>query len=133
LTSVSHETGRQVVGLGLAVVLTVVALDHLMVGHLSLFFDLCFVTLCLGLAFRVDDAGLYVVALLPPLLMLAAFALVGAVAPGLVADPRDGVVQAVVSGLAHHSEALAVGYAVCLATLEHRRRGLARERSRLEA
>ena len=47
-----HEPGRQVVALGLAVALTVVVVDLLLVGRLSLFFDLCFVVLCLGLALR---------------------------------------------------------------------------------
>jgi len=33
------------------------------------------------------------------------------------AHPRDGVVQAVVSGLSHHSGALVAGYLLCLTCL----------------
>jgi len=111
-----------VVALGLAVTLSVVALDHLMVGRLSLFFDLCFITLCLGLAVRVAGEALFVMSLLPPFLMLGVFALLGAVAPEMIAEPDDGLVQSLVSGLAHHSTALLVGYGLALVTLAARRR-----------
>jgi hypothetical protein len=110
------ESGRQVVALGLAVALTVVVLDQLMVGRLSLFFDLCFITLCLALAVRAPRDDWFVAGLLPPVLMLAVFLLLALTAPHLIAKPDDGVVQAVVSGLAHHSTALLVGYALALAT-----------------
>lgn len=120
------EPGRQVVALGTAVALTVVALDVLLVGELSLFFDLCFVVLCLGLAVAVRPHDFFVVGVLPPLMMVGLFALLGLVAPGVVADPRDGVVQAVVSGLAHHSAALLAGYALCLGCLAMRQRSRSR-------
>jgi hypothetical protein len=64
---------------------------------------------------------------LPPLIMVAIFTLLGAVAPDTVADPGDGVPQAVLSGLAHHSTALVAGYVLCLGTLALRRRTLARD------
>ncbi len=119
------ESERQVVALGVAVTLSAVALDVAMGERLSLFFDLCFITLCLVLASRIAPGGFFTVALLPPPLMIVVFALVGAIMPGAIADPRDGIVQAVVSGLAHHSTALFVGYVLCLLTLEYRRRLLA--------
>lgn len=122
LWSEGSESGRQVVVLGLAGALTVVAVDYVLVGEMSLFFDLCFVTLCLGLAVVASRDAFFTVCLLPPVLMLAVFLLLAVVAPGAVARPQDGVVQAVVAGLAHHSEALVAGYAVALGTLEHRRR-----------
>lgn len=125
----ASESGPQVVALGLAVTLSLVVMDWTLVGRLSLFFDLSFVTLCLMLAIRVQPDGFFTVALLPPLLMVSVFVLVGAVAPELIAQPTDGVVQAVVSGLTHHSAALFCGYAVCLGTLEYRRRRLAAEDS----
>lgn len=116
------EPGRQVVALGAAALLTVTALDVLLVGELSLFFDLCFVAICLGLAAAAGPQEFFVVAVLPPLLMVGLFALLGMSAPGVVADPGDGVVQAVVAGLAHHSAALLAGYAVCLGCLAVRLR-----------
>lgn len=139
LDSVSHtgslwteglEPGRQAVALGIAAVLTIVAIDVLLVGELSFFFDLCFIVLCLGLAVVVKPHDFFTVGVLPPLMMLAVFALLGAVAPETVADKSDGIVQAVVSGLAHHSGALVAGYAVCLGTLAMRQRTRTKDRGR---
>lgn len=118
------EPGRQAVALGLALVLSVVVVNLLLVGELSFFFDLCFVVLCLGLALVVRPDDFFAVGVLPPLMMLAVFVLLGAVAPDTIADPRDGLVQAVVSGLAHHSGALVAGYMLCLGCLALRQRTL---------
>lgn len=120
------EPGRRVVVLGLAITLTVVAIDLLLGGELSLFFDLCFVALSLGLALAVRAGDFFTVGVLPPLLMVATFTLLGVVAPDAVAEAHDGVVQAVVSGLAIHSGALVAGYAACLATLALRQRAQGR-------
>ena len=76
-----HESGRHVVALGLAVALTVVVVDLLLVGRLSLFFDLCFVALCLGLAFVVSLDDFFTVGVLPPLIMVAVFALLAIASP----------------------------------------------------
>ncbi|QIK74178.1 DUF6542 domain-containing protein [Nocardioides piscis] len=118
------EPGRQAVALGIALVLTIVAIDVLLVGELSFFFDLCFIVLCLGLALIVKPHDFFTVGVLPPLMMLAVFILLAAVAPGTVARPDDAMVQAVISGLAHHSGALVAGYATCLGTLALRQRSL---------
>lgn len=117
-----REPGRQVVALGLALVLTVVALDLVLVGQLSLFFDLCFVALCLALALVVRPGDFFTVGVLPPLMMIGAFTLVGVVSPGAIGDPGDSLVQSVVSGLALHSGALLAGYSLCLGALALRRR-----------
>ena len=114
---VGREPGRQVVALGVAVALTAVSIDVLLVGRLTLFFDLCFMVLCLGLAALVRRQDFFLVALLPPVLMTAVFAFVAVVARDAVADPRDSAVQAIVSGVATHGIALGVGYALCLAWL----------------
>lgn len=108
--------------LGLAGLLTVVVVNVLLVGELSLFFDLCFVVVCLALALAVRTRDIFTVGVLPPLMMLVVFVLLGLVAPETIAERRDGVVQATVSGLAHHSGALVAGYALCLATLAVRTR-----------
>ncbi|MEZ5098055.1 MAG: DUF6542 domain-containing protein [Nocardioides sp.] len=117
-----QEPGRQVVALGLAVALTVAALDLTLVGRLSFFFDLCFVTLCVALAGLVRRGDFFTVGVLPPLMMVGLFALVAVVAPASIADPGDSLVQRVVSGLALHSGALVVGYALCLGILALRQR-----------
>jgi len=88
----------------------------------SLFFDLCFVVLCIGLALAVRPTDFFVVGVLPPLIMVGVFVLLGSTRPEVIAQPQDGVVQAVVSGLAHHSGALVTGYVLCLTTLAVRQR-----------
>ncbi|MCD6639840.1 MAG: hypothetical protein LT071_07995 [Nocardioides sp.] len=116
------EPGPQVVALGVALTLTAVTIDVVLAGRLSLFFDLAFIAACLLLAVMVRRGDFFVVGLLPPLLMIGVFTFLALIARDVVADPRDNVVQAVVSGLAHHSTALFVGYALCLAWLGWRLR-----------
>lgn len=115
-----REPGRQVVALGVAVALTVVVVDVALAGRVSLFFDLCFVALCVALALAVRPTDFFTVGVLPPLIMIGVFVLLGMARPEAIADPGDGVVQAVVSGLSHHSGALVAGYVLCLATLAYR-------------
>ncbi|GAA2142220.1 hypothetical protein GCM10009844_13150 [Nocardioides koreensis] len=117
-----REPGRQVVALGAALALTAVVIDVAVVGRISLFFDLCFITLCVALALAVRPTDFFTVGVLPPLIMVGVFTLLGFVRPGVIADPRDGVIQAVVSGLSHHSLALVVGYLLCLGCLAMRQR-----------
>lgn len=118
--AVGQEPARQVVSLGVAVTLTAVSIDVLLVGRLSLFFDLSFMALCLGLAALVRRQDFFLVALLPPLLLTAVFGFIALVARDAIADPRDSVLQAVVSGVATHGVALFVGYALCLGWLAWR-------------
>ena len=117
---IGQESGRQVVALGLALTLTAMSVDLLLSGSLTLFFDLCFVAACLAIAWRVRPTDFFTVGVLPPLLMLAVFTLSGFVAPGLIAHPSDGVIQAVVSGLSVHAGALIAGYVLVLASLAYR-------------
>lgn len=117
------DPARPLVALGFALTLTAVVLDHLLSGRLTYFFDLCFVAVCLLLALRVAEGSFYVAAVLPPLLMGLTFVLLALTVPEMIADPGDGVVQAVVSGLAHHAAALVVGYGVCLVALHLRNGG----------
>ena len=117
---VGREPGRQVVALGVAVTLTAVSIDILLAGHLTFFFDLSFMVLCLGLAALVRRRDFYLVALLPPFLMAAVFCFVALVARDAIADGRDSVLQAIVSGVATHGIALGVGYALCLGWLAWR-------------
>ena len=117
-----HESGRQVATLGAAVALTVVVLDLLVFDRVTVLFDVVFVLLCLLLALMVRPADFFTVGVLPPLLMVGVFILVGATRTEAVADPGDGVVQAVVSGLSHHAGALVLGYLLSLVVLAVRHR-----------
>ena len=120
-----REPGRAVVALGAALALSVIVLNVAMVGRVSLFFDLWFVLICLGLALLVRPSDFFTVGVLPPLIMLGAFGVLALGRPEAIARRQDGLVQAVVSGLAHHSAALIVGYALCLLTLLARQRASA--------
>ena len=112
-----RKPGRQVVTLAVVVTFGVVALDLLLTDELSLFYDLAFVVVCLAAALSVRPRDFFAVGVLPPLLMLAVVLVLGVVARGAVADEVDGLVQAVVSGLAHHAGALVAGYALVLGVL----------------
>jgi hypothetical protein len=105
------------VALGLALSLTVVALDVGIGGRVGLFFDLAFVAVCLTVAMLVRPADFFTVGVLPPLIMLVVFVLVGISHRAAIASAGDSLVQAVVTGLSHHAVALGVGYAVCLLCL----------------
>lgn len=125
-----HEPGRRVIVLGVALALTAISLDLVLTDRVGIVFDVVFAALSLALALMVHPRDFFVVGVLPPLLMVGVFALLGLTRPDAIAAPEDGVVQAVVSGLGHHSISLFVGYALCLGCLAMRRHVLAeRERS----
>jgi hypothetical protein len=113
------------VALGVALALSAAALDLLATDRVGVVFDLGFVILCLALALAVRPRDFFTVGVLPPLLMLATFLLLAASRSTAIARADDGVVQAVVSGLSHHSVALACGYVGCLVVLFVRSRVLA--------
>lgn len=121
-----RQPGREVALLGVAVALSVAALDVLLSGQVGLLFDLCFVALCLFLALRVRPHDFFTIGVLPPLMMVGIFWLLALTERTAVARAGDGVTQAVISGLTHHSGALAAGYAVCLGCLAYRQRLLTR-------
>ena len=125
-----REPGRAVVALGVAVALTVIVVNVAMVGRVSMFFDLWFVLLCLGLALLVRPRDFFTVGVLPPLLMLGVLVLVEATRPTVLGEPQDGGVQSVVTGLAHHAGALVSGYVACLLILAIRHRFVAQAAKR---
>lgn len=112
-----RKPGRQVVTLTTLAAVAVAWLNVGLSGRLSLFFDLTFVVLCLVAALAVRPRDFFVVGVLPPLLMLGVMTMLAMAARGAVADEVDGLVQAVVSGLAHHAGGLVAGYALTLAVL----------------
>ena len=105
------------VTLAVASSVLVVALDLLMSGRLTLFYDLSFVVVCIVAALAVRPRDFFAVGVLPPLLMFATVTVLALLAPGAVAEPGDGLIQAVVSGLAHRAGGLVAGYALTLGIL----------------
>jgi ATP/ADP translocase len=109
--------GSEVVALTAALTLSAATVEIAVGGHLRLFFDLSFVAICLAAALLVRPRDFFTVGVLPPLLMLGTMVLVAVNGTKVIAQAHDNVVQAVVTGLAHHAIALFIGYAVCLVTL----------------
>lgn len=112
-----HHPGRLVVHLAMAAGLAVLVADQLLTGGVGWIFDVSFVLICVGAALAVRPRDLFLAGLLPPLLMLASVLGVALVDREAVARATDGLVQAVVSGLAHHAGALFVGYTLTLTVL----------------
>lgn len=101
----------------MAALVATAVLDVLLFGQLSMLFDVAFVALCVAAALAVRPRDFFTVGVLPPLMMLGAVLLVGLASREAVAEQGDGLVQAVVSGLAHHAGALVTGYALTLLVL----------------
>jgi hypothetical protein len=114
----------EVVVLTAALNLSAATVEIAISGHLRLFFDLCFIAICLTAAMLVRPREFFTVGVLPPLLMLGTMLLVALNGTAVIAQRHDSLVQAVVTGLAHHAIALFIGYAVCLVTLVLRQRAL---------
>lgn len=119
-----RQPGRQVVTLAVVGVLVVVVLDVLLTGQTTLFFDLAFVTTCVAAGLSVRRRDFFAVGVLPPLLMFGTVLILAVVARGAVADEVDGLIQAVVTGLAHHAGSLVCGYALTLGVLALRQQAI---------
>ena len=117
-----REPGRQVLALGVALALTAIVVDRWVTHDVGVLFDVTFVLACVAMALAVRPRDFFTVGVFPPLLMTAVFVLVAATSPDAIADPGDGVIQAVVSGLSHHAAGLVTGYALCLTVLAIRHR-----------
>ena len=99
------------------VLLALALIDTMVFGRLTLLFDVAFVVTCVVAALAVRPRDFFIVGVLPPLSMLVIVAVLAALDRVTVAEPGDGLVQATVSGLAHHAGALVVGYSLTLAIL----------------
>jgi hypothetical protein len=112
-----RRPGRLVANAAGLVVSLVVLLDLAVNGHLTLFFDVAFVLVCVAAALAVRPRDFFLIGVFPPLLMAGTFAVLAVLVRSRVADAGDGFLQAVVSGLAHHSGFLVVGYVMTLLLL----------------
>jgi len=123
------EPGRQVVLLGVALTLTAIAADLVIVSGLGWIFDIGFALACPLLALRVRPEDFFTVGVLPPLLLFGVFLAIGVIDPETIAAHDDGPFQAALTGMASHSGSLLIGYALCLVCLGIRtkriQRGLA--------
>jgi hypothetical protein len=99
------------------VLLLVVVGDLVAFRDITLVFDVAFVLVCVAAPLAVRPRDFFLIGVFPPLLMAGTVAILALVSRGSVADPGDGFLQALVSGLAHHSGYLVVGYALTLCIL----------------
>jgi hypothetical protein len=116
-----HRPGREVASLVVALLLSATVLDLVLSEGLGLFFDLAFVSLCVGAALAVRPLDFFLVGVLPPLAMALVVLLLAISDRDSIARADDGLVQAVLAGLSRHGIALALGYAACLGLLALRR------------
>lgn len=138
------EEGRHpgpLVAVAAGVIVLLVSLVDLLLFHdVTLLTDIVFVGACVAAVLAVHPRDFFVVGVCPPLLLSGVFAVLAVLAPGALAEPSDGFLQAVVSGLAHHAGALVVGYGLTLGLLALRQMALrnagairaAAKRSRIE-
>jgi len=91
---------------------------NLLLGdRIGVFFDIVFVMTCIGAALAVRPRDFFTVGVLPPLLLAGTVLVLALTDRAAVARADDALVQALVSGLAHHALALVLGYAFTLAVL----------------
>jgi hypothetical protein len=114
--------GSRVLRLAVLGGLVVLALDLVVMGHLSVLFDLGFVVVCVAAALAVHPRDFFRVGVLPPLLLLGFITLLALVHRTWIADAGDGLVQAIVSGLAHRASGLLAAYVLTLVVLAIRQR-----------
>jgi hypothetical protein len=133
-------SGSRVMRLAALAGVLVLAFDLVIHGHPSYVFDTGFVLICVGAALAVRPRDFFAIGVLPPLLLLALMTLPALLHRAWVGQAGDGVLQAVVSGLAHRATGLLAGYLLTLAVLGIRQQvrskrlvQLARERRQLEA
>lgn len=112
-----RKPGPLVVIGAILMILVVVLLDLLAFSDLTVLSDVGFVLVCAAAALAVRPREFFVVGVLPPLLMAGVVTLLALLSRDAVAEPSDGLGQALVSGLAHHAGALVVGYGLTLALL----------------
>ena len=112
--------------------LLVLAVDIAINGQLTVIFDIGFVLLCVWAALAVRPRDFFPIGVLPPLLLLGLITLLAIVHKAWVAQPGDGLIQAVVSGLAHRATGLLTAYLLTLAILAIRQR-VGRKRARQSA
>jgi hypothetical protein len=90
--------------------------DLALTRGITLFFDLCFVTICLVAAMSVRRRDLFTTGVMPPLIFAAVVGVVAALSPGTFVA-FGGASKAFMAGLAQHAPGLVAGYAVALLTV----------------
>ena len=112
-----QHPGPLVIRAAVLALLAVTLVSLLFGNRIGVLFDVAFVAICLGAALWVRPKDFFSIGVLPPLLLGFTVLVLAVVDRAAIAKAGDPVVQAVVSGLAHHSLALVIGYALTLLVL----------------
>jgi len=123
-------SGSRVTRLAALTGVLVLSLDLVVNAHPSILFDVGFVVVCVGAALAVRPADFFRVGVLPPLLLLGLMTVVALVHRAWLGPEGNGVLQAVVSGLAHRASGLLVAYLLTLTVLAVRQHVLRQHRTR---
>ena len=122
-----RHPGRLVVRAATIALVLAALLDLPFGNDLGMFFDVVFVVVCVTCALWVRPRDFFTVGVLPPLELALVVVGVALLDRAAVARTDDPLLQAVVSGLAHHSLALVVGYGLTLLVLALRQVALRNE------
>ncbi len=123
-------SGSRVTRLAALTGVLVLSLDLVVNAHPSILFDVGFVVICVGAALAVRPADFFRVGVLPPLLLLGLMTVVALVHRAWLGPAGNGVLQAVVSGLAHRASGLLVAYLLTLTVLAVRQHVVRQHRTR---
>jgi hypothetical protein len=118
-TAMAGIPGRGVCLLTIAAAGGCALVDVALTRGITLFFDLCFVTICLVAAMSVRRRDLFTTGVMPPLIFAAVVGVVAALSPGTFVA-FGGASKAFMTGLAQHAPGLVAGYAVALLTVGSR-------------
>ncbi len=89
------------------------ALDFALTGSLTIFFDLCFVVVCLVATMAVRRHDIFTTGVLPPLVFAAVIGAVAVIAPATFIS-AGALSKVFLTGLTEHAGALVAGYGVAL-------------------
>lgn len=95
-------------------------LDRSWTGRLSMFFDLCFVLVCIVAALAVRRSGLFTVGVAPPLVLGVVLTVFTLVDPATLTAQHLAFISTLLTGLAHHATALVAGHGSAIAILAAR-------------
>jgi Domain of unknown function (DUF6542) len=118
-TAMPGIPGRGVCLLTLVTLGGCAAVDLALTRGITMFFDLCFVTVCLVASMSVRRRDLFTTGVLPPLVFAAVVGVVAVLSPGTFVQ-FGGAFKAFMTGLAAHASGLVAGYAVALVTVGSR-------------
>ena len=112
-----EHPGALVVRAAALAILGITLVDLVIGNRLGVLFDIAFVLVCMGAALWVHPRDFFMIGVLPPLLLGCTVLVLAFIDRAAIAKGSDPLVQAVVSGLAHHAIALVIGYALTLVVL----------------